>query len=64
MLAQLIYLSSTINGLDNMGIGDGDGITIPQPLISSPDDSPTANAGKSTLARATSGFGLWTALVS
>jgi phosphatidylinositol-3,4,5-trisphosphate 3-phosphatase/dual-specificity protein phosphatase PTEN len=58
MLAQLIYLSSTINGLDNMGIGDGDGITIPQPLISSPDDSPTANAGKSNFARATSGFGL------
>ncbi|KAG6781117.1 hypothetical protein POTOM_014002 [Populus tomentosa] len=36
---------------------DGDGITIPQPLISSPD-SPTGNAGKSTSARTTSGFGL------
>ncbi|KAL3599108.1 hypothetical protein D5086_007026 [Populus alba] len=32
----------------------GDGITIPQPLISSPDSSPTGNAGKSTSARTTS----------
>ncbi|KAG6782826.1 hypothetical protein POTOM_012246 [Populus tomentosa] len=37
---------------------DGDGITIPQPLISSPDSSPTGNAGKSTSARTTSRFGL------
>ncbi|CAK7329933.1 unnamed protein product [Dovyalis caffra] len=33
-------------------------LKIPQPLISSPDDSPTGNAGKSTFARFTSGFGL------
>ena len=46
MFAQTISLNSTINGLNNMAIGDGDGITIPQPLISSPYDSPTGNAGK------------------
>ncbi|KAH8498501.1 hypothetical protein H0E87_017423 [Populus deltoides] len=33
-------------------------LKIPQPLTSSPDDSPTGNAGKSTFARFTSGFGL------
>ncbi|KAJ7013469.1 phosphatidylinositol 3,4,5-trisphosphate 3-phosphatase [Populus alba x Populus x berolinensis] len=33
-------------------------LKIPQPLASSPDDSPTGNAGKSTFARFTSGFGL------
>ncbi|KAJ6751201.1 hypothetical protein OIU85_001698 [Salix viminalis] len=33
-------------------------LKIPQPLTSSPDDSPTGNAGKSTFARFASGFGL------
>ncbi|KAJ6896380.1 hypothetical protein NC651_022554 [Populus alba x Populus x berolinensis] len=33
-------------------------LKIPQPLTSSPDDSPTGNAGKSNFARFTSGFGL------
>jgi len=33
-------------------------LKTPQPLTSSPDDSPTGNAGKSTFARFTSGFGL------
>lgn len=58
MLAQPISLKSTINGLNNMEIGDGDGITVPQPLISSPHDSPTGNAGKTIFACSTGGFGL------
>ncbi|KAG5254164.1 phosphatidylinositol 3,4,5-trisphosphate phosphatase and dual-specificity protein phosphatase PTEN [Salix suchowensis] len=33
-------------------------LKIPQPLTSSPDDSPTGNAGKSTFARFASGIGL------
>ncbi|KAJ6987330.1 hypothetical protein NC653_020545 [Populus alba x Populus x berolinensis] len=51
MLAQTISLNSTINGLNNMEIGDGDGITIPQPLIS-------RLPGKTIFARSTTGFGL------
>lgn len=33
-------------------------LKIPQPLATTQDDSPTGNAGKSTFARFTSGFGL------
>ncbi|KAJ6909823.1 hypothetical protein NC652_020733 [Populus alba x Populus x berolinensis] len=50
MLAQTISLNSTINGLNNMEIGDGDGITIPQPFDFSP-----AWKNKS-LQRSTTGF--------